>query len=260
MEGRNLLEREHIFKTFYEIEGGNLLMNCIPRENSWNICIIEVRSRLGVKKWRITHDRIPTFPGSRGPINLGGYRYNRRNLSAMKGQFDIVYCYEDSDSFTHKVSTFPHTSLAITLWENMNSGRKDWKGLHFHRWYRISCPSVRRKLPKIAGKILLIVRIHPPRSWQRVFLERNRRLPVDRCILWSKDWSSCMDSGQVFVFQCPRRKAKKIEDKNMTNCKNGSVKIFFTPFSWRSPSSEEHPGPPLALFAAHYKTREVSWQ
>ena len=61
--------------------------------------------------------------------------------------------------------------------------KKDLKGLHFLQRYRISCPSVRRKLPKIAGKILLIERLHPSRSWQRVFLERNQLQPVDRRIL-----------------------------------------------------------------------------
>ena len=29
--------------------------------------------------------------------------------------------------------------------------------------------------------------------------------------------------------------------------------MFFTPFSWRTPSSEEHPGPPLVLFTAIIK-------
>ena len=43
-EDERLLEREHIFILFHEIEGGNLPLNHSRRERSWNV--VEVRSRV----------------------------------------------------------------------------------------------------------------------------------------------------------------------------------------------------------------------
>ena len=60
------------------------------------------------------------------------------------------------------------------------------------------------------------------------------------------------------MFQIATRKAKN-EDKNETESENSTGNIFFTPFSWRTPSRQEHPGPPLVLFRATInREREAS--